>query len=122
MHNLGTPSYAGLNEQEGACSLGPRPVGAGVGGWGGFKQENMACQKSSVLLFTVERRGVPVVSLWVPPPPPSPTSVNLHHFAALFAFDVTAPVELTAAPVHHLHLLRLEATAAAHQLAAIDGF
>ena len=54
-------------------------------------------------------------------PAPSPASVHLHHFAALFAFDITAPVELAAAPVHHLHLLRLEAAAAAHQLAAVNG-
>lgn len=54
--------------------------------------------------------------------PPSPTSVNLNHLAALFAFDIAAPVELAAAPVHHLHLLRLEAAAAAHQLTAVDGF
>lgn len=54
------------------------------------------------------------------PPLPSPAGVHLYHFAALFAFDITAPVELAAAPVDHLHLLRLEATAAAHQLAAVD--
>lgn len=51
----------------------------------------------------------------------SPASVNLHHFAALFAFHVTAPVELTTTPVHHFHFLRLEASAAAHQLTAVDG-
>lgn len=53
---------------------------------------------------------------------PSPAGMHLHHFAALFAFDITAPVELTAASVHHLHLLRLKATAAAHQLTAVNGF
>lgn len=51
MHNLGTPSHAGLSEQEGARSLRLRPVGAVVGGRGGFKQENTECQKSSVLLL-----------------------------------------------------------------------
>ena len=51
----------------------------------------------------------------------SPAGVHLHHFAALFALDVAAPVELTAAAVHHLHLLRVEAPATAHQLAAVNG-
>lgn len=51
----------------------------------------------------------------------SPAGVHLHHLAALLALDVAAPVELAAAPVHHLHLLGVEAPAAAHELAAVDG-
>lgn len=47
--------------------------------------------------------------------------MHLHHLAALFALDVAAPVEFAAAPVHHLHLLRVEAAPAAHELAAVDG-
>lgn len=47
--------------------------------------------------------------------------MHFHRFATLLALDIATPVELAAAPVHHLHLLRLEATAAAHQLAAVDG-
>lgn len=48
--------------------------------------------------------------------------MHLYHLAALFAFDVAAPVEFAAAPVYHLHLLRVEAAPAAHELAAVDGF
>lgn len=47
--------------------------------------------------------------------------MHLHRFTTLLALNIATPMELAAAPVHHLHLLRLEATAAAHQLAAIDG-
>lgn len=47
--------------------------------------------------------------------------MDLYHFATLLAFDVAAPVELTAASVHHLHLLRLETATTAHQLTAING-
>lgn len=39
---------------------------------------------------------------------------------ALFTFDKAAPVELTAAPFHHLHVVRVEATAAAKQLTAVN--
>lgn len=52
----------------------------------------------------------------------SPTSMHLHHFTTLFTFDVAAPVELTAAPVHHLHLLSLEAPPTTHKFTAINGF
>lgn len=47
--------------------------------------------------------------------------MHLHSFTTLFALDIATPVKLAAAPVHHLHLLRLEATAAAHQLTAVNG-
>lgn len=48
--------------------------------------------------------------------------MHLHHLAALFALNIAAPVEFAAASVHHLHLLRVEAAPAAHELAAVDGF
>lgn len=51
----------------------------------------------------------------------SPTRVHLDHLATLFALDVAAPVELAAAAVHHLHLLRVEPSTAAHELTAVDG-
>lgn len=51
----------------------------------------------------------------------SPTRVHLDRLATLFALDVTAPVKLTAAAVHHLHLFRVKPSAAAHQLAAVNG-
>lgn len=47
--------------------------------------------------------------------------MHLHRFATLLALDIATPVELAAAPIHHLHLLRLETAAAAHELAAVDG-
>lgn len=79
----------------------------------------------SEVLCAPVHRGASVVSVsssFPPSFPPSPASVNLHHLVALFAFDIAAPVELTATPVHHLHFLCLEAAAAAHQLTAINGF
>uniref|UniRef100_A0A670IP57 Cell division cycle 42 n=1 Tax=Podarcis muralis TaxID=64176 RepID=A0A670IP57_PODMU len=53
--------------------------------------------------------------------PMSPAGVHLCHAVALFTLDKATPVELAAAPLHHLHLVRVEASAAAHQLAAVDG-
>lgn len=54
-------------------------------------------------------------------PRASPARVDLHHPMAGFALDRAAPVEFAAAPFHNLHFVRVKATAAAHQLAAIDG-
>lgn len=50
----------------------------------------------------------------------SPACVDLHHPMAGFALDGAAPVEFAAAPFHNLHFVRVKATAATHQLAAID--
>lgn len=92
-----------------------------VGGWGGFKHYNMERHKSCMLPFSIGLWGTCFVHLQFPLRPsfPSPTGVNFYHFAALLAFHITAPVELTAAPVHHLHFLCLKAAAAAHQLTAV---